>query len=87
MTGTKIEMDASEAIKLLSNFGILSSEDDKLHVLPLAAAIRNLPQQPQSLVARAEESDISEGYDRDDFLESQEQFEKRESKTKASQWK
>ena len=64
----------------------MSAQDVRLHVLPLDAAIRNLPQQPQSLVARAVESDISEGYDRDDFLETKEQFEKRESRSKEPGW-
>ena len=81
-----MEVDASEAIKLLTGFGILSARGDKLHVLPIETAIRNLPQQAQSLVARAAESDISEGYDRDDFLESKDQFEKRESRTKEIGW-
>ena len=85
-TGTKIEVDMSEAIKLLTSFGIMSAYDYRLHVLPMEAAIRNLPQQPQSLVARAAESDISEGYDREDFLETKEQFEKRDSKSKGVGW-
>ena len=76
----------SEAVKLLTSFGIMSAYDYRLHVLPMEAAIRNLPQQPQSLVARAAESDISEGYDREDFLETQEQFEKRDSKSKGTGW-
>lgn len=80
-TGTKVEVDLAEAVKLLTSFGIMSAYDFRLHVLPMDAAIRNLPQQPQSLVARSTESDISEGYDRDDFLETREQFEKRESKS------
>ena len=86
ITKTKIELDSSEAIQLLKQFGILSEEDNKLYVLSLDAARRNLPQQPQSLVARATESDLSEGYDRDVFIETDEQYDRRAKREKAYGW-
>jgi hypothetical protein len=43
-TGGSIEFDSSEAIKLLKEFGILSISKEKLNVLSLEAAMRNLPQ-------------------------------------------
>ncbi|XP_052232684.1 transmembrane protein 143-like isoform X1 [Dreissena polymorpha] len=86
VTGTQVEVDSAEAIMLLKKFGIVSEQDDKLHVLPLKAAMRNLPQQPQSLVARASEGDIAEGYDRDVFAETEEQYEKEEQVQKRVGW-
>ncbi|KAL5022889.1 hypothetical protein ScPMuIL_002044 [Solemya velum] len=85
-TNSSVDFDSSEAVKLLKNLGILSVVNDKLHVLNLQAAIRNLPQQPQSLIARAEESDIYEGYDRDEFLETEEEYRDEEKKSKRYGW-
>lgn len=55
-------------------------------MLPLKAAWRNLPQQPQSLVARVLEADLEEGYDRDVFLETEEQYEKGDKLQKRIGW-
>lgn len=48
--------------------GILSRKSggvsDVLSVLPLEAAHRLLPQTPLSILTRAEDSDVTEGYDR-----------------------
>ncbi|XP_067651664.1 transmembrane protein 143-like [Haliotis asinina] len=85
-TGVKIEFDSSEAVKLLKGFGLLSEKGDKLNVLSLDAAMRNLPQQPQSVVARGEEADITEGYDRDEYLETEEEYKDEERKTKKYGW-
>ncbi|XP_060553523.1 transmembrane protein 143-like isoform X2 [Ruditapes philippinarum] len=86
VTGTKIEFESLEAVNLLRNFGILSDIDDRLYVLPLRAAVNNLPQQPQSVVARATESDIYEGYDRDTFIETEEQYQEEEKVQKRIGW-
>lgn len=85
-TGVKIEFDSSEAVKLLKGFGLLSEKGDKLNVLSLEAAMRNLPQQPQSVIARREEADITEGYDRDEYLETEEEYKDEERKTKKYGW-
>lgn len=86
LSGSDIEFESQEAIHLLKKFGIVSEQDGKLHVLPLRAAWRNLPQQPQSLVARALEIDLEEGYDRDTFMETEEQYEKEDKIQKRIGW-
>lgn len=85
-SGAGIEFDSTEAIKLLKDFGILSISQDKLNVLPLDAAKRNLPQQPQSLVDRRMEEDLIEGYDRDYFLEKEDHYKEEEEKSKKYGW-
>lgn len=82
----KLEFDSSEALKLLKHFGIVSEANEKLHVLPLDAAMRNLPQEPRSLVARSEDGDTTEGYDRNEFLETEQQYKEEEKKTKRFGW-
>ncbi|XP_053391505.1 transmembrane protein 143-like [Mercenaria mercenaria] len=86
VTGTEVEVESLEAINLLKKFGILCEIDNKLHVLPLMAALHNLPQQPQSVVARTTESDIFEGYDRDVFMETEEQYQEEEKVQKRIGW-
>lgn len=86
ISGTEIEFESKEAIHLLKKFGIVSEDEGKFHVLPLKAAWRNLPQQPQSLVARVLEADLEEGYDRDVFLETEEQYEKGDKLQKRIGW-
>lgn len=85
-TKSSVDFDSSEAVKILKNLGILSIVNDKLHVLNLQAALRNLPQQPQSLIARSDESDIYEGYDRDEFQETEEEYKVEETKSKKYGW-
>jgi hypothetical protein len=85
-TGGSIEFDSSEAIKLLKNFGILSISKEKLNVLSLEAAMRNLPQQPQLMVDRRMEEDLTEGYDRDYFLETEDHYKEEDEKTKRYGW-
>lgn len=82
----KLEFDSSEALKLLKHFGIVSEANEKLHVLPLDAAMRNLPQEPRSLVARSEDGDTTEGYDRNEFLETEQQYKEEEKKAKRFGW-
>ena len=86
VSGKEVEFESQVAVHLLKKFGIVSEHDGKLHVLPLKAAWRNLPQQPQSLVARAMEADLEEGYDRDVFLETEEQYEKGDKFQKRIGW-
>lgn len=85
-TKVSIDFDSSEAIKLLKGFGILSEHGDKLHVLSMEAAMRHLPQQPQSLVARAMEADIAEGFDRDEYAETEEEYKEEEKKSRRFGW-
>lgn len=84
-TGANVEFDSSEAVKHLQDFGILSVSNGKLNVLPLDAAMRNLPQQPTLRVERMEE-DVLEGYDRDYFLETEEHYKEEEKKDKKYGW-
>lgn len=74
-TGSLIQFESIEAVNLLREFGILSEDyETNLHVLPLEAATRNLPQTPQSLTSRIEESDIVEGYDREPEEEDEKEY-------------
>ena len=80
-TGTRIEFESGEALQLLRDFGILSEDyETNLHVLGLDAAMRNLPRAPQTLVARGQESDMLEGYDREPEVEDEAQY-KEDEKT------
>lgn len=86
VSGTEVEFESQEAVHLLKRFGIVSEHEDRLHVLPLKAAWRLLPQQPQSLVARSMEADLEDGYDRDVFVETEEQYEKGDKLQKRIGW-
>ncbi len=86
-TGHKIEFESDEAVKLLTEFGLLSEDyNSDLHVLPLDAAMRNLPLAPRSIVSRVDEYDIVEGYDRDITEESEEEYKTEEKKRKKYGW-
>lgn len=85
-TGVHIEFESSEAIRLLKKFGILSETNEKLHVLPLEASINCLPITPQSLIARSMEADLPEGYDRDEYLETEHEYKEEEKRTKRYGW-
>ncbi|KAL3858773.1 hypothetical protein ACJMK2_009026 [Sinanodonta woodiana] len=85
-TGTKIKVNSSEAVKLLQDFGILRKDENRYQVISVEAALRNLPPQPQSLIARATDADLAEGYDRDSFLETEEQYKKEDEKAKRYGW-
>ena len=86
-TGQDVRFDSTEASHLLTELGILSKDlEENLHVLPLDATIRNLPQTPQSLVARAEEADIIEGYDYDINVETDTEYKKEDKKRRFFGW-
>lgn len=86
VTGVRVEFDSSEAVQLLRNLGILREHKDKLSVLPLDAAIKNLPRQPFSVIVRANEVALNEGLDRDEFLESQKQYKQEDLRSKKYGW-
>ena len=83
----RTEFDPAEAVSLLKSFGLVSEENDNLHVLPLATALRHLPQQPESIVLR-QEADVSdiEGYDRDSYLESEKHLKREDAKSRKYGW-
>jgi len=85
-TGTQVEINSTEAVALLKKFGILTDYENRLHVLPLHAAMRNLPQLPQSIVARAAERDVAEGYDRDAFAETEDQYKREDQLHRRIGW-
>ena len=73
--GGQVDFDTNASLKLLSEFGLLSGNPDSfLHVLPLDAAMHNLPHAPQSIIARAKECDIIEGYDKYVYGETEEDY-------------
>ena len=74
-TGQRVVFDSAESVSLLTELGLLSEDFEKqLHVVPLEAALRNLPHPPPSLTPRTLESDLAEGYDRDISEESEEEY-------------
>ncbi|XP_005095666.1 transmembrane protein 143 [Aplysia californica] len=86
-TGVQLSFDTGEAIRLLQDLGLLSEKNGKYHVLMLDAARRILPQNPQSVIAgRVTEADITEGYDRDEYLETEEEYKAEEEKTRKYGW-
>ncbi len=86
-TGTNIHFQAAEAVKALKDFGLLSEDyEGNLHVLPLDAAVRLLPQQAQSLTSRINEYDIVEGYDRHIVEEREDEYKAEEKKRKKFGW-
>ncbi|ESO98305.1 hypothetical protein LOTGIDRAFT_231385 [Lottia gigantea] len=85
-TGVKLEFDSTEAITLLKQFGLLHERGDKLHVQSIHSALSYLPLSPQTIVARAREADIGEGYDRDIYLETEEEYKEEDKKSKSIGW-
>jgi hypothetical protein len=71
----------------MQSFGILSTEDDKLKVLPVDVAMCHLPQQPESVIRRgAINVDDVEGYDRDSYNESEKQVKEQDKLDKKFGW-
>lgn len=63
-TGTVVNFDPSEGIRLLSELGILTKDkDNNLFVLPLKPALNNLPHVHPTLSLRIEEYDLVEGFE------------------------
>lgn len=85
-TGVDLKFDSSEAVKLLKSFGILSEAQQKLNVLPLVSAARCLPITPQSLIARSTEADITEGYDRSEYLETEHDYKEEDRRSRRYGW-
>lgn len=86
-TGVRLNFDSEEAVMLLKNLGLLYEKDDKFHVLVLDAANRILPQSPQSSIAKgATQTDILEGFDRDEYLETEDEYKEEESKRRKYGW-
>ena len=86
-TGQRIKFDSSEAIRILKELGIMSEDyNSHLHVLSLDAAMRNLPLTAQSLVARFEEYDVVEGYDRSIYDEKESEYKEEEKKRRKYGW-
>ena len=76
-TGAQVDFDTDESLKLLTEFGLLSGDPESfLHVLPLDTAMRNLPHAPQSIITRAKECDIIEGYDQYVYAGTEEDYAK-----------
>lgn len=86
-TGCEVEFESDEALKLLKEFGILSEDlNGDLFVLPMDAALRNLPLGTRSITDRIEEYDIVEGYDRDILDEQEDEYKSEETKRKKYGW-
>ncbi|OWF38029.1 transmembrane protein 143-like [Mizuhopecten yessoensis] len=66
-TEVNAEFDPLEALSLLSNYGIVQQKGNKLHVVSLAAAIRSMPQRPETLLMRELEADRVEDHDDEKF--------------------
>ena len=88
-TGVGIKFESSEAVQLLTEFGLLGRDgDDRLHVQPLLPALRNLPQTPQTLTTRVEEYDLIEGFEveRSILEETEKQYIKSDKKLNRFGW-
>lgn len=86
-TKAEVHFDSTEAAHLLTELGLLSKDlEENYHVMALEAAIRNLPQTPQSITARADEYDIVEGYDKDPTDESESEYKEEEKKRRFFGW-
>ena len=85
-TGVKLQFDSSEGIAMLKSFGLLRKDCGSLNVLPIEAALRMLPITPQSLVARSSEADLYEGYDRDEYLETEHEYKEEQKRSSRYGW-
>ncbi|KAH9503543.1 hypothetical protein Btru_068153 [Bulinus truncatus] len=86
-TGVQLDFNSTEAILILKNLGLITEKNNKFDVLTLTAATRILPQSPPSVIARrATEADITEGYDRDEYLETEEEYKAEEKQTSRYGW-
>ena len=87
MTGSVIEFDCAQAVKLLTNFGMLRVDnDDNLSVVNLDAAINALPISPVSIAMRTEEeTELDDPYEKV-FFEREEEYKKEEKKRRKTGW-
>ena len=86
MTGSVIEFDCAQAVKLLTNFGMLQVDnDDNLSVVNLDAAINALPPSPVSIAMRTEEEELDDPYEQV-FFEREEEYKKKEKKRRKTGW-
>ena len=86
-TGNRVRFESAEAMQLLRELGLLSVDlNNCLHVLPLDAALRNLPQTLQTLIPRVHEQDLVEGYDHEITEEPEEDYKREEKKRKKYGW-
>jgi hypothetical protein len=81
-TGTKVKFDATEAIQLLSSYGILTTDDKKLFVQPLSVAQNYLPVTTQNVAAREQDFDTVEAFE----YESAENYQKEVKKQRLFGW-
>ncbi|KAK3778074.1 hypothetical protein RRG08_044690 [Elysia crispata] len=86
-TGVQLEFDSSEALTVLGDLGLVSEKNGKYQALMLEPAMSILPQSPTSVIGRrASEEDIAEGYDRDEYLETDEEYKAEEEKYRRYGW-
>ena len=85
-TGTRIHFDSSEAVQLLGEFGILEKNGNRVCVAALENAMKGLPPSPNSVILREDDPELGEGYDRDEFSQTMEMYEKERQKSKAYGW-
>lgn len=85
--GVKIDFDSREAVKLLQNLGLLTDKGNKYQVLGLDTANRLLPQDPPSVISRrGADADITGGFDKDEYLESDDRYKSEDQKTRRFGW-
>ncbi|XP_059178073.1 transmembrane protein 143-like [Physella acuta] len=86
-TGVDLHFDSSESLQIFKTLGLVSEKNDKLQVLSLDAACRILPKVPLSVITRrAAEADITEGYDRDEYLETEAEYKAEDKKSRRNGW-
>lgn len=86
-TGVQLEFDSSEALTILGDLGLVSEKNGKYHAVMLEPAMSILPRASTSVIGRrATEEDIAEGYDRDEYLETDEEYKAEEEKYRRYGW-
>lgn len=82
-----LHFDSSESLQIFKTLGLVSEKNEKLQVLSLDAACRILPRVPLSVITRrASEADITEGYDRDEYLETEAEYKAEDKKSRRYGW-
>lgn len=86
-TGARTRFNSTEAVQFLRQLGLLHEQDNKYHVQQLDVAVRHLPQAPRSVISRrSAQADVTEGYDRDEHLETSKEYVAEEHRSRRYGW-
>ncbi|BFZ13524.1 hypothetical protein BsWGS_16563 [Bradybaena similaris] len=86
-TGAHTRFNSAEAVQFLKQLGLVYEQNNKYHVQQLDVAARHLPQAPRSVISRrSAQADVTEGYDRDEHLETSEEYVDEEHRSRRYGW-